>query len=102
MFSGFSGEERRVSDVYVGDEPIDPEKIYTVAGTNYVLLNSGDGNTAFNGCTVLQDNTSIDSEALIDYIKTALGGVIGEEYADPYGEGRITIIDFTEEEEAED
>jgi len=29
---------------------------------------------------------------LITYITEYLNGVIGEEYSDPYGEGRITII----------
>jgi hypothetical protein len=28
----------------------------------------------------------------MDYIKDKLGGEIGDEYADPYGEGRIKII----------
>ncbi len=34
----------------------------------------------------------LDSEVLIDYIKDDLGGEVGSEYADPYGQGRITII----------
>jgi hypothetical protein len=29
---------------------------------------------------------------LIDYAVETLGGVIGEAYADPCGEGRITIV----------
>ena len=86
------GEERRVFDVYIGDELIDPEKTYVVSGINYVLLNDGDGNTAFDGCKVLQEEVKIDNQALIDYITDNLGGVIGTQYEDPYGEGRITII----------
>ena len=34
----------------------------------------------------------LDSEVLIDYIKDTLGGEVGTEYTDPYGQGRITII----------
>ena len=34
----------------------------------------------------------LDSEVLMGYIKDTLGGKIGAEYADPYGQGRITII----------
>ena len=31
--------------------------------------------------------------ALINYIMDELGGVVGEEYADPYGQGRIVIYE---------
>lgn len=30
---------------------------------------------------------------LIDYLVDTLEGVVGEQYANPYGEGRITIIE---------
>ncbi len=46
----------------------------------------------FDGAPLLQDRTKLDTEVLIDCIKKALGGEIGEEYADPRGHGRITII----------
>ena len=36
-----------------------------------------------------------DSEVLIQYIRDYLGGVVGQEYADPYGQGRITILTET-------
>ena len=29
---------------------------------------------------------------LIDYIVDTLGGVVGEKYAEPYGEGRIVAV----------
>ena len=35
----------------------------------------------------------LDDQLLIDYIVDTLGGVIGEEYAKPYGQGRIKIVD---------
>ncbi len=92
MFSGYEGEHR-VRNIMVGSEPLDLEKTYTVAGTSYVLLEKGDGMTAFDGCKVLQESVAIDNQVLIDYIVETLGGVIGSEYADPYGQGRITIID---------
>ena len=34
----------------------------------------------------------LDNQVLITYITESLGGVIGEEYAEPYGQGRITIV----------
>ena len=92
MFIGVEGE-RRVQNVMVGGEPLDPDKTYTLAGTDYVLTNHGDGYTMFDGAPVLQDRVKLDNQVLIDYIVDTLGGVIGDEYADPYGQGRIVIID---------
>ena len=92
LMAGIEGP-RRVKNVMVGDEPIDPAKIYTVSSTDYILLNHGDGLTAFDGAKVLQDQTQQDTQILIDYIAESLGGTVGEQYADPYGEGRITIIE---------
>ncbi len=97
MCAGIEGE-RRVKNVKVGDEPIDPEKKYTIAGIVYTLLNNGDGYTAFDGAEVVEKGDKLDNQILIDYIIETLGGRIGEEYADPYGQGRITIIDETQEE----
>lgn len=42
---------------------------------------------------LLQDEVMIDNQVLINYITESLGGVVGEVYADPYGQGRITIIE---------
>ena len=84
---------RRVKNVKVAGEPIDPAKTYTVAGTSYILLHHGDGCTAFDGANVIAKAATIDNQALIDYIVKNLGGTIGEQYADPYGEGRIVIIE---------
>ena len=91
MFTGISGE-RRVKNVLVGGEPIDPQKKYTVAGHNYMLFKYGDGFTMFEGAPVLQDCVKLDNQVLIDYIRDSLGGVIGEEYSDLTGQGRIVII----------
>ncbi len=88
--------ERRVRNVTVGGEPIDPDKLYTVAGVEYVLLNNGDGLKAFDGATVVKDDVMIDSQLLIDYITDDLGGEIGAEYSDPLGQGRITVTGSTE------
>ena len=90
LFAEVTGE-RRVSNVKVGGEPIDPKKTYTVAGIDYPLLNHGDGQTAFNGAKVISENFDTDCQVLIDYIIEDLGGEIGTEYADPYGSGRVVI-----------
>ena len=90
MMAGIAGV-RRVRDVTVNGQPLDPEKTYIVASTDFYILDNGDGFTAFDGAEVLQDQFKLDSQALIDQIVYDLGGVIGGEYADPYGQGRIVI-----------
>ncbi len=92
LFTGVQGE-RRVKNVLVNGEPIDPEKTYTLAGHDYMLLSNGDGYSMFDGAPLLQDRVKLDNQVLIDYITESLGGVIGEEYEDPYGQGRIVFVD---------
>ena len=92
FFTGIEGE-RRVQNVLVDGEPIDPEAVYSVASVDYTLLNKGDGYAMFDGAQVLQDRVKLDNQVLIDYITETLGGVIGEEYEDPFGQGRITIVE---------
>lgn len=92
MFTGVSGEYR-VKNVKVGDEPLDLAKTYTLASHNYMLKSAGDGMAMFQGCTLLQDSVMIDNQVLINYIVDVLGGVVGEDYADPYGQDRITVIE---------
>ena len=84
--------ERRIRNVLIGGEPLDPEKLYKVASHDYQLLNNGDGYTMFKGCTVLQESVKLDNQVLIDYITGTLGGVVGEEYDDPYGQGRMIVV----------
>ncbi len=92
MFVSVEGA-RRVQNVLVGGEPIDPEKIYTVASHDYMLKNGGDGYTMFQDNPLLLDGILLDNQVLINYIVEVLGGVIGEQYANPYGEGRIVAIE---------
>ena len=90
-FKGVSGE-RRVRNVKVGDQDLDPGKTYTVCSLEYTLLDHGDGFSMFDGCEVVARNYGIDVQLMSDYI-SASGGVVGEEYADPYGQGRIVIVE---------
>ena len=90
LMIGIEGE-RRVKNVKVGGETIDPGKLYTVASTDYVLLLNGDGSTAFDGAKLLQDCVKLDAQMLIEYITGTLGGEIGAQYADLTGEDRIVI-----------
>lgn len=92
LFASVDGE-RRVKDVMVGDAPLDPAKTYTVSSHNYLLRNGGDGYTMFMDNPLLQDSVMIDNQVLINYIVDVLGGTVGDAYADPYGDGRVTIIE---------
>lgn len=84
--------EYRVKNVMVGGEPLELDKTYTLASHNYMLKAGGDGYTMFSGCNILKDEVMIDNQVLITYITDTLGGNVGDEYAEPYGQGRITII----------
>lgn len=92
MFTGVAGEYR-VKNVMIGGEPLELDKTYTLASHNYMLKNQGDGMTMFDGCALLLDEAALDNQVLINYITGTLGGVIGEAYADPYGEGRIVAVE---------
>lgn len=82
--------EYRVSDVMIGEEPLDVKKEYTMAGTGY-LLNGGDGYTMFKEADILSMTMLSDNEVLIRYIEEKLNGVIPDLYARP--QGRIVFTD---------
>ena len=84
--------DRRVKNVLVGGEPVDPEKTYKLAGNDYILPQIADSCTTIQGADVLQSRIVIDNQVLIDYITDTLGGTIPEEYSDPYGQGRIVFL----------
>lgn len=91
MVTAIKGD-RRVSDVKVGGEPLDPERIYTVASFDNLIKNMGDGYSVFDGCPIIFEDGTADNQNVIDYIVNYLGGTVGDEYKDPYGDGRINII----------
>ena len=116
-FAGVDGDYRvynlqvfnRESGTY---EPLVLDKIYTIAATNYYLLEQGSGMTMLENVKVLQNDGVLDVEVLETYIVEHLGGVIGQEYAEmkpniTFTEGEIvetpdngednkTKIDFVE------
>ncbi len=83
--------DRRVGDIMVGDEPIDMSATYKVAGNDFLMTRDGNGYTCFDGAKVVVEDAGLDNQLLIDYIVDTLGGTVGEEYSDPYGQGRIVI-----------
>ncbi len=82
---------RRVYDVKVGGEPIQAGKTYTVACHDYYLKSGGDGFSMLKEGKLLQEEVMLDNQALIRCITEKLDGVVGEDYADPRGQGRIVI-----------
>ena len=92
MFVGVEGEYR-VKNVMVGDEPLDLEKIYTLASHNYMLQGQGDGYTIFEDNVYTQESVMLDNQVLITYITEGLNGVVGADYANPYGQGRIVAVE---------
>jgi 5'-nucleotidase/UDP-sugar diphosphatase len=81
----------RVSDIMVGGAPLDVNKTYTVASHNYMLKSAGDGMTMFKGSKIIRDEVMTDVDLLSTYIRSNLGGNVGADYANPVGQGRITI-----------
>ncbi len=95
MFQGIDEtKERRVQNVMIGGKALDPEAGYTVAGSFYTLQKQGDGFTMFDGAEVVaHEGLPVDSEMLINYFTEELGGSItAEQYGNPLGDGRITIL----------
>ena len=85
-------KERRVRNVKVGGEDLDPAKTYSLASYDYHLLNNGDGYTMYKGAKVLQESVKLDNQVLIDYITQTLSGVVSEGYEKPYGQERIVSV----------
>ena len=107
----------RVTDVKVYNketgtyEALDLQKTYTVAGTNYTLLNCGDGFNMFRGAEKVLDGTAEDYLAMAAYAEafsdadgdgfadlTSAGCPLADyegyllNYEDPAGAGRITAF----------
>ena len=86
-FVEISGEYR-VYDIEVFDketgkyEPLSLSKTYTLAASNYFLLEYGSGMTMLKNAKIIQNEGMLDVEALERYIVEALDGTIGEEYAE--------------------
>lgn len=91
FLTGIEGA-RRIKNVMINGVPIDPDSYYIVAGGSYTLLDNGDGYTTFNNAELITESAGVDYEILHRYLTENLSGEIGPEYADPYGEGRINII----------
>lgn len=90
----------RIKDVKINGQPVELDKVYRIVVASFIAC----GGDAYGGLVAPDDVTTIaplecpgvvyfgcsDIDATINFIKSELGGVIGEEYAQP--QGRITIL----------
>ena len=86
MLSAITGD-RRVRNVLVNGEPIDPAKSYKVVGVSYALRDQGDGHK-FDGAVMLEADFAVNSDAFSDYLRTFAS--VPEYYAE--AEGRVKIL----------
>lgn len=83
---GISGE-RRIKDVMVNGEPLDPAKIYKVVSLNYVVREGGDGHV-FKGAKMIEPDYGVALDAFVHYLKTF--PELPERYKD--SQNRFTVI----------
>lgn len=82
----------RVQDIKINGKDLDLNKKYTIGGTSYILKFAGNGMTMFKDSPILQNEELSETDVIIEYIQNYLNATIGNEYANPYGQNRITII----------
>ena len=90
-----ASKERRVQNVMVGGQAIDPEKVYTVAGSEYTLKQGGDGFTMFADCEYVKHGSElpVDADMLMQYFTDELDGQItADRYGSLTGDGRIRVL----------
>jgi hypothetical protein len=89
--------DMKVFDKETGEyKPLDLTKTYTLAASNYFLLEYGSGMTMLEDTVILQNDGMLDVEALERYVTEELDGVVGQAYA----EATVNIT-FTEGEVVE-
>lgn len=81
--------ERRVSNVKIGGNPIDPEKKYKVTSYLGLIRNHSNGYNMFSKCKSVTFDSRLDFQILFDYMKNNLNGEIGDQYLNPGGSNRI-------------
>jgi len=74
----------RVSNVRVGGKPLELEDSYTIAGSEYALINGGDA-IYFPHKEVLGRADGTDLELVEQFITEQLGGVVTAPYDKPQG-----------------
>lgn len=104
-FAGVTGQYKVYNiKVYNKDngtyEPLELDKTYTIAASNYYLLEYGSGLNMLENTKVIQKDGMLDVEALESYIDDKLGGTVGQDYAE--AKSNITFTDGEIVEDTED
>ena len=104
-FAGVTGQYKVYNiKVYNKDngtyEPLELDKTYTIAASNYYLLEYGSGLKMLENTKVIQKDGVLDVEALELYIDDKLGGTVGQDYAE--AKSNITFTDGEIVEDTED
>ena len=104
-FAGVTGQYKVYNiKVYNKDngtyEPLELDKTYTIAASNYYLLEYGSGLKMLENTKVIQKDGMLDVEALELYIDDKLGGTVGQDYAE--AKSNITFTDGEIVEDTED
>ena len=73
------GGRRRVYDVFVDGQKLDPYKKYTISSNSFIL-GGGDGYSMFAPYPEEKTSIGIDNEILLKYIQEYLGGEVPAEY----------------------
>ena len=81
------------AEVISPDIPLDPEKAYTLTSNSFMLKDKGDGYAMFADCEEVPGGGIKDVQAVIDYLEELTPEEVGNLYADPHGQGRITILE---------
>lgn len=96
FFTGIAeGSPRRVSDLQILDRttgqyrPVAPDRTYTIAANNYLLLNKG-GEAMLAECTNVRDTGTTLVDIMCSHITKQFKGTIPDNYAKP--DGRINIL----------
>ena len=82
----------RVRNVMIWGEPLEMDRIYTLASQDFTLINHGDGQTAFDGARTIWQADVPDYGVVAEYLHEDLDGIVGEDYANPYGQGCIVAV----------
>jgi 2',3'-cyclic-nucleotide 2'-phosphodiesterase (5'-nucleotidase family) len=91
--------ERRVSNVKINGEALDPKKIYNVVLFEFMAI-GGDGYSMLSEYDVSREALVTDTQALSDFIEEDLKRTIPEKYSQL--QGRINITNETETEQIND
>ena len=93
VFDGIEpGQTRRVKNVCIGGEPLDPDRFYKAAASRYILLEGGDGTGKLSVKVIQSEGLPTDAECLVKYVAETLSGRIPKTlYGNALGSGRIVI-----------